>query len=42
MDIFADVEVVLGLSLRNLRGYNIDVIDGRDLRITPLRWGQVP
>jgi hypothetical protein len=42
MNIYANVEAILGLSFRNLRGYNIGDIDERDLGITLLKWDQVP
>jgi hypothetical protein len=38
----ADVQVILRFFLRNLRGCNVGIADGRDLLIMPLRWGQVP
>jgi hypothetical protein len=42
MKIGAGVEAILRFILRNLRGYNVEVTDGSDLRIRPLRWAQVP
>jgi hypothetical protein len=38
----AGVQAVLRFCLRNMRGCNIDITDGSDLRIMPLTWGQVP
>jgi hypothetical protein len=35
------VQATLRCFLRNLRGCNVGVTVGRDLRITPLRWAQV-
>jgi hypothetical protein len=36
------VQAILRFCLRNLRGCNVDITDGRDLLITPLTWAQVP
>jgi hypothetical protein len=39
MKIHAGVQAILGFCLRNLRGCNVGINYGRDLRIKPLRWG---
>jgi hypothetical protein len=36
------VQAVLRFCLRNLRGHNIGITDGRDLGITALRLSHVP
>jgi hypothetical protein len=36
------VETILRFHLSNLRECNVGITGGRDLRITPLRWAQVP
>jgi hypothetical protein len=36
------VQAILRCCLRNLRGCNVGITDGRDLWIMPLRWAQVP
>jgi hypothetical protein len=33
---------ILRLYLRNMRRCNVGITEGRYLRITPLRWAQVP
>jgi hypothetical protein len=38
MKISTGVRVILSLCLRNLRGCNVGITDGRDLWFTPLRW----
>jgi hypothetical protein len=35
----AGVQAILRFSLRNLRGCNVGITDGRDLLIKPLKWG---
>jgi hypothetical protein len=35
------IQAVLRFCLRNLKGSNAGIIDGRDLRSAPLRWAQV-
>jgi hypothetical protein len=42
MTIGAGVQAILRFFLRNLNGCNAGITDERDLRITSLRWGQVP
>jgi hypothetical protein len=42
MKIGTGVQAILRFSLRNLRGCNVGITDGRDIRITPLRWAHVP
>jgi hypothetical protein len=41
MNIGTDVQAILRLYLRNLRGCNFGIMDGRDLSCTPLKWAQV-
>jgi hypothetical protein len=38
----AGVQAILSFCLRNFMNCNDDITDGRDLRITPLRWAQKP
>jgi hypothetical protein len=38
MKIGTGVQAILGFCLRNLRGCNVDITDGRDFRIAALRW----
>jgi hypothetical protein len=33
---------MIKIASSNLRGYNVDIADGRNLLITQLRWGHVP
>jgi hypothetical protein len=35
------VQAVLRFGIRNLRGYNVVIADGRDFLDKPLRWAQV-
>jgi hypothetical protein len=42
MKIGAGVQAILRCVLRNLRGCNVDITDGRNVLITPLRWAQAP
>jgi hypothetical protein len=35
------VQAILTICLRNLKGCNIGITNGRDLQSTPLRWAQV-
>jgi hypothetical protein len=42
MNIGKGVQAILRFCLSNLRGCNVGIIDGRDLRIMPLRLAQVP
>jgi hypothetical protein len=35
------VQAILRLCLRNLRGCNVDITNGRDFLVMPLRWAQV-
>jgi hypothetical protein len=42
MKIGTGVQVILRFCLRNLRGCNVGITDGRDSSIIPLRWAQVP
>jgi hypothetical protein len=42
MTIGAGVQTILWFCLGNFRGSNVGITDGRNLRIMPLRWGQVP
>jgi hypothetical protein len=37
-----DVKGILRVCFRNLRSCNVDISEGSDLWITPLRWAQVP
>jgi hypothetical protein len=39
MKIDAGVQAILRFCLRNLRGCNVGITDGRDLLFTSLRWG---
>jgi hypothetical protein len=41
MKIATGVQAILRGFLRNLRGCNVGITDGRDLRSAPLRWTQV-
>jgi hypothetical protein len=41
MKIGTGVQEILRFCLRSLRGCNVDIIDGRELLVTPLRWAQV-
>jgi hypothetical protein len=36
------IQAILRFCLRNLRGCNVGITDGRDFLITLLRWTQVP
>jgi hypothetical protein len=36
------VQAMLRFFLRNLKGCDVGIADGRDILITPLRWPQVP
>jgi hypothetical protein len=38
MKICTGVQAILRVCLRNLRGCNVGITDGRDFFITPLRW----
>jgi hypothetical protein len=38
MEIYTGIQAILRLCLRNLRGCDVCIIDGRDLRCTLLRW----
>jgi hypothetical protein len=40
MKIATGVRAVLRVRLRNLKGCNVGITDGRDLRSAPLRWDQ--
>jgi hypothetical protein len=42
MKIGTGIQAILRISLRNLRGCDVGITDGRDILITPLRWAQVP
>jgi hypothetical protein len=42
MEIGTGVQVVLRVCLNNLKHCHVGITDGRDLRITTLRWAQVP
>jgi hypothetical protein len=42
MKIGTGVQAILRLFLRNLRGCNIGITEGRNFLITLLRWAQVP
>jgi hypothetical protein len=42
MNIGRGIQAILRLCLRNLRGCNVGITDGRDLSITLLRWAQMP
>jgi hypothetical protein len=42
MKIGTGVQAILWFCLRNLRGYNVGITDGRDCLITPLRWAKMP
>jgi hypothetical protein len=35
-------QAILRFCLRNFRGCNVHITDGRDFVIMPLRWAQVP
>jgi hypothetical protein len=35
------VQEILRFGLKNLKGCNVGITDGRDIRIAPLRWAQV-
>jgi hypothetical protein len=41
MTITTGVQALLRFYFRNLRGCNVGITDGRDLRSAPLRWAQV-
>jgi hypothetical protein len=41
METGTGVQATLQFSLINLRGCNVGITEGRDLRTTPLRWAQV-
>jgi hypothetical protein len=41
MKIDTNVQTILKFGFINLRGCNTGITDGRNLLITPLRWGQV-
>jgi hypothetical protein len=41
MKIGTGVQVILKFCLRILRGCDVGISDGRDLRSTPLRWAQI-
>jgi hypothetical protein len=41
MKIATGVQAILKLCLRNLKGLNVGITGGRDLRSAPLRWAQV-
>jgi hypothetical protein len=40
MTISSGIQVILNYNLNSSRGCSIDIIDGRDLWRTPLRWPQ--
>jgi hypothetical protein len=42
MNIGEEVQSILWFCLSNLRGSNVGITDGRDLRRKLLRWAQVP
>jgi hypothetical protein len=39
MKMVEGIQAILRFSVRNLRGCNVDINDGMDLIVTPLRWG---
>jgi hypothetical protein len=41
MRISTGVQAILRFRFSNLKGSNTVVMDGKDLRITPLRWAQM-
>jgi uncharacterized protein YraI len=41
MKIAIGVQAILRFCLRYLKGCNVDITDGRDLRSAPLRWAQI-
>jgi hypothetical protein len=42
MKIRNTVQAILRFRLRNMKGCNTCITDERDLRITPLRWDEMP
>jgi hypothetical protein len=42
MKIGTGIQEILRFCLRKLNGCNVGIIDGGNLLIMPLRWGQVP
>jgi hypothetical protein len=42
MEIGTGVQAILWVFLRNLRGCNVGITEGRGILVMPLRWAQVP